>query len=209
MAERARRQTRRRTRVQLQRTLSSDGRAWVKEVWDATEIERSQLPPLEPLPRAIASHLVENHPATLTFDGREIADALHEAVLVGYTARSVLAGPTDQPQLDRASLPGGTAGAIPLDPQRDRSGVIELARWLAAIAAENLDSVMTLPEPVWSAYIALAAMQLQRRLCTETLTWRELTAERIEEMLRVGYVLRCLEEALERGVTRAQRPTGV
>ena len=38
---------------------------------------------------------------------------------------------------------------------------------------------------------------LRAPLGTKTLTWRDLGPARIEEMLRYGYVLRCLDEALD------------
>jgi hypothetical protein len=57
---------------------------------------------------------------------------------------------------------------------------------------------MTLPQELWAAYVSLAAMHLQERLVSSTVTWHELSAERIEAMLRHGYVLRCLDESLER-----------
>jgi hypothetical protein len=41
-------------------------------------------------------------------------------------------------------------------------------------------------------------MHLQERLTSSTLSWFQLSAERIETMLRHGYLLRCLDESLER-----------
>jgi hypothetical protein len=72
------------------------------------------------------------------------------------------------------------------------------------IAVEGFDRVMTLPAEVWGGFVAVAAMRLQRRLTAGPLTWRELTRPRIEAMLRYGYVLACLDEALdpERPVVR-------
>jgi hypothetical protein len=194
MRGRARRQTRRRTRVQLKRTLSSDGRAWVKEVWEAAEIEQSRLPTLDPLTQALAARLAERHADTEQLDGDEIRQALVTALMTGYASRRVLAVPTDQPRLALSALP---ADALSLNAQRDPDGVAELAESLEGIAFDELQSVMTLPEEIWSAYLALAALQLQRRLSSSTLTWRELTAGRIEAMLRYGYVLRSFDEALE------------
>jgi hypothetical protein len=194
MRGRARRQTPRRTRVQLKRTLSSDGRAWVKEVWEAAEIEQSRLPTLDPLTQALATCLAERYADMEQLDGDEIRQALVTALMTGYASRRVLAGPTDQPRLDPSALPGE---ALSLNAQHDADGVAELAESLEGIALDELPSVMTLPEQIWSAYLALAALQLQGRLSSSTLTWRELTAERIEAMLRYGYVLRCFDEALE------------
>ena len=64
---------------------------------------------------------------------------------------------------------------------------------------------MTLPQEVWSSYVATAANKLQRQLQKE-ITWRELGRDRIERMLRYGYVLRCLDEAIDAGAGRARRP---
>jgi hypothetical protein len=64
------------------------------------------------------------------------------------------------------------------------------------IAGEGFERVMTLPAEVWDGFVAVAAMNLQHRLTSGQLTWRELTRPRIEVMLRYGYVLACLDEAL-------------
>src|SRR5438270_298065 len=65
------------------------------------------------------------------------------------------------------------------------------------IAGERFDSVMTLPPEMWSGYMAVATNKLQRQLTSKTLTWRDLGRDRLETMLRFGYVLRCLDEALD------------
>jgi predicted house-cleaning NTP pyrophosphatase (Maf/HAM1 superfamily) len=55
---------------------------------------------------------------------------------------------------------------------------------------------MTLPEEVWTAYVVTATREFQRTLISSSLTWRELSRDTIDELLRCGYVLRCVEEAL-------------
>ena len=59
---------------------------------------------------------------------------------------------------------------------------------------------MSLPPEVWSAFVATATQKLQRRFSSDNnkqLTWRELSRQRVERMLKYGYVLRCLDETLD------------
>ena len=56
---------------------------------------------------------------------------------------------------------------------------------------------MTLPPEVWRGYVATATMKQQRRLTSPELPWNWLGRERIETLLRYGYVLRCVDEALD------------
>jgi hypothetical protein len=44
--------------------------------------------------------------------------------------------------------------------------------------------------------VVTAVMKLQHQLATDTLSWQELPRERVETMLRYGYVLCCLDEAI-------------
>jgi hypothetical protein len=107
----------------------------------------------------------------------------------------VLVGPTEQPSLKPAAFELGAradVARIAADP----AAVNNLLDPVRRIASERFESVMTLPPEVWTGYVATATMKLQRQLTSRALTWRELGREQIETMLRYGYVLRCLDEAL-------------
>jgi hypothetical protein len=80
----------------------------------------------------------------------------------------------------------------------DPAAIKRLADPVRTLATEKFETVMTLPQEVWSSYVATAANKLQRQLQKE-ITWRELGRDRIERMLRYGYVLRCLDEAIDAG----------
>jgi hypothetical protein len=172
-----RRQSPRLTRRELRQSISGRGRKWLKQVWQASEKYSLKLARLSPVTSPLGTQLVDDYMAE-----RNIADeALHRAlfltVVAGYSARVVLAGPTDQPRLKV--------------PVRD-------AERVRAIASGEFESVMTLPPEVWRGYVATATMHLQRRLTTPELPWQWLGRERIETLLRYGYVLRCLDEALDK-----------
>ncbi len=112
--------------------------------------------------------------------------------MAGYASRMVLAEPTEQPTLEPSAF------ELDARPDLDRlaahpSPLLDPTR---TIATERFGSVMTLPPEVWNGYVITATMRLQAQLATRTLTWRELGRERIEPMLRYGYVLRCLDEAI-------------
>jgi hypothetical protein len=192
-----RRQTRRRTSLELHRLLSGAGRTWVKEVWDAADRTSAQLPLLSPLAGEVGRHLASSYALAERLEGDEVQDALDAAIRAGYGTRSVVAGPTEQPSLDasRFGLEGTfPPGSVP----SDSAEVEELAEAVRGIALDRFEQVMSLPEEVWGGLVAVAAMRLQRRLTTGDLTWRELTRARIEAMLRYGYVLACLDEAVAR-----------
>ena len=127
-------------------------------------------------------------------------------MMAGYASRTVLVSPTQQPPFDPASF---TLDAS-LDVEQianDTAVVGELTERVRSIAFDDFHSVMTLPPDIWAGYVALATMPLQRNLASSTLPGRELSKERIERMLRYGYVLRCLDEALD-GEPAAARGLG-
>jgi hypothetical protein len=176
--------------MQLKRTLSSDGRAWVNEVWEAADSLASK--PLDsPTLNKLGPRLSDRYAAAENVEGEEVRDAFFSVMTAGYASRAVLAGPTEQPDLDISSLP------LRSDRQYDEAAIAEVE----SLASDDFESVMTLPREMWAAYVSLAAMHLQQRLVSNTLTWRQLSAERIGAMLRHGYLVRCLDESLER--TRA------
>jgi hypothetical protein len=173
--------------MQLKHTLSKDGRAWVNEVWEAAD-SRSSKPLDSPSLASLGRGLGDRYADAERVEGQEVREAFFSVITAGYASRAVLAGPTEQPDLDISSLPTRS------DREYDEAAMAEIE----SVASDDFESVMTLPREMWAAYVSLAAMHLQQRLVSSTLTWKELTAERIEAMLRHGYVLRCLDESLER-----------
>ena len=176
MKTRERRQSGRLTRRELRQSLSGPGRKWLKEVWEAAEQYSLTLARLSTVTSPLGTRLIDEYMAEHGLNGEETHHALFLTLVAGYSARAVLAEPTDQPRLDAS------------DAHADR---------VPRIASEEFDSVMTLPPEVWSAYVATATMKLQGRLASRTLPWSQLGRERVQTLLRYGYVLRCVDEALE------------
>jgi hypothetical protein len=177
---RERRQSGRLTRRLLRQSLSGPGRKWIKEVWQAAEQFSLELSRLSPVTSPLGACFIDEYMAEHNLGvGEELHRALFLALVAGYSTRAVMAGPTDQPGLDRSSL--------------EHDGLDARAR---TIATDDFASVMALPAEVWSGYVATATMKLQGRYASPTLHWHHLGRERIETMLRYGYVLRCFDEAL-------------
>lgn len=195
MRGRARRQTWRKTNRELHRTLSADGRKWVKEVWAAAEEVSQQPALLGELATVVGTGVVEDYAARQELEGDGSHQALSAVMRIGYAARAVLAGPTEQPSLDAAAF--GVEASFAVEQTSEQPAAVrELVDRVRSIAVADFDSVMTLPDPVWASYVAMATRKLQRRL-GESVSWRELSRERVDGLLRHGYVLRCLDEALE------------
>ena len=190
------RQSSRLTKRELRQSLSRGGRKWVKEVWQAATRKTGEMNRLSPVTTPLGNRLVESYAAEHSLDGGEIQRALRIAVVAGYASRMVLAGPTEQPSLPRSAFQlhkGDDVAAL----GDDGGAVNRLMDPVRRTASDRFDSVMTLPPEVWTAYVKTAAMKLQGQLATKTVTWKDLLTSRIEEMLRYGYVLRCLDEALD------------
>jgi hypothetical protein len=180
------------TEYHLHRRLSADGRAWVKEVWKAAEGLAARLDALGPLTTRVGRKFAERDAAAEQLEGAEVQRAFFVVIKAGYASRTVLAGPTNQPSLALSSLPA----VSPLEAGHDDTASADaLIDPSATIAFDDFESVMTLPHEMWDAYVALVTRQLQRGLPSGSVTWRELHRDRIERMLRYGYVLRCLDEA--------------
>jgi hypothetical protein len=191
--ERERRQSGRLTRRELKQTLSRGGRKWVKQVWQAAARTSGDLNRLSPVTTPLGNRLVESYAASERLAGGEIQRALRIATVAGYATRVVIAEPTEQPSL-RPSAVG--LGAHP-DLDRLAADPERLLDPVRAIATARFESVMTLPDEVWTSYVATAAMKLQGQLASgKELSWQVLTRSRIEQMLRYGYVMRCLDEAV-------------
>jgi hypothetical protein len=186
--------------MQLRRTLSSDGRAWVNELWETVDALCSK-PLVSPTLIKLGARVSQSYAAREGLEGKEIREALFAVITRGYASRAVLARSTEQPLLDSSSLlPSATSNL-----KRGKAATAELIGALETLAGEDFESVMTLPQELWAAYVSLAAMHLQERLVSSTLTWDELSAERIEAMLRQGYALRCLDESGEREPSMPKR----
>ena len=183
------------TRRELHKKLARDGRKWIKEVWQAATATSRQMDALSPVTTPLGNRLVESYGNREQATEAEVQRALHIGVVVGSASRVVLVDPTGQPTLKPSSfhLSGQPdAARIGSDPD----AIKQLLDPVRTIASERFDSVMTLPPEIWTSYVATATQKLQRQLKTKTLTWRELQRDRIEKMLRYGYVLRCLDEAI-------------
>lgn len=190
---RERRQSGRLTRRELKQTLSRGGRKWVKEVWEAAARASGDLNGLSPVTTPLGNRLVESYAASQQLDGGEIQRALRIAAVAGYATRVVVAEPTEQPSFRMSAL---GLSAHP-DVNRLAADPARLLDPVRTVATERFESVMTLPPEVWTSYVATAAMKLQGQLASgKELSWQVLTRSRIERMLRYGYVLRCLDEAI-------------
>ncbi len=192
---RKKRQSWRMTRREMRKTLKRDARKWVREVWQASAGAAAELEALSPLTTVLGTRLVEDYAASRKLDGSEIHRALRIVIVAGYGARIVLVDPTNQPALRPASFHlGKRADAEKL--AGDAPTIGRLLDDVRTIAGERWDSVMSLPPPVWNCFVVMALEKLQHQLATKTLSWQELGRERIETMLRYGYVLCCLDEAI-------------
>ena len=176
--------------------MSRHGRKWVSEVWDAAARMAAKLEELSPLTTALGNRLVESYAGAGGLADGDIHRALRICTVVGYASRIVLVEPTEQPSLRRSAFGLGyrsDAESI----AGDEAAVGKLLDPVQKIASDRFESVMTLPPEVWTGYVVTATSKLQRQLTSETISWRDLGRERIETMLRYGYVLRCLDEALD------------
>lgn len=192
---REKRQSWRMTRRELRKTLKRDARKWVREVWQASAGAAAELEALSPLTAVLGTRLVEDYAASKKRADSELQRALRIVIVAGYGARIVLVDPTNQPALRPASFHlGQRADAEKL--AGDAAAVGRLLDDVRTIAGDRWDSVMTLPPEVWKCFVVTALQKLQHQLSTDTLSWQELGRERIETMLRYGYVLCCLDEAI-------------
>ncbi len=190
------RQSPRLTKRELRQSLNASGRKWVKEVWRAAERSAGEMNRLSPVTTPLGTRLVESYGTEHGLTGDEIQRALRIAIVAGYASRMVLVEPTNQPSIEPAAFELSD-GDDPATLGNDSVVVNRLMDPVRSIASDRFDSVMALPPEVWNAYAITATMKLQSQLGTKTLTWRNLGRARIEQMLRYGYVLRCLDEALD------------
>ena len=195
LQQREKRQSWRMTRREMRKSLARDGRKWVREVWQASAGAAAELDALSPLTTVLGTRLAEDYTKSKKLAGSEIQRALRIVIVAGYGTRIVLVGPTDQPKLRRASFHvGQRANAEGI--AGDSAAVGRVLDDVRTIAQDRWQSVMSLPPEVWNCFVVTALMKFQRQLATDTLPWHELPRERVETMLRYGYVLCCLDEAI-------------
>ncbi len=192
---REKRQSWRMTRRELRKSLRRGARKWVREVWQASAGAAAELEALSPLTAVLGMRLVEDYAASKKLVDSELQRALRIVIVAGYGARIVLVDPTNQPALRPASFHlGQRADAKKL--AGDAAAVGRLLDDVRTISRDRWDSVMSLPPEVWNCLVVTALQHLQHQLATKTLSWQELGRQRIETMLRYGYVLCCLDEAI-------------
>lgn len=190
------RQSPRLTKRELRQSLNASGRKWVKEVWRAAARSAGEMNRLSPVTTPLGTRLVESYGTEHGLTGDEIQRALRIALVAGYASRMVLVEPTNQPSIEPSAF-ALSNGDDPATLGNDSVVLTRLMDPVCSMASDRFDSVMTLPPEVWNAYVITATMKLQAQLGTKTLTWRNLGRARIEQMLRYGYVLRCLDETLD------------
>ena len=199
MRRRTGRQSWRRTNRELHYLLSRAGRKWIKEVWRASDEIARRNPPLSPLAAAVGAGIAQSGGGSDASDAEAVRQARSTVMRIGYATRIALAVPTDQPSLDQTWF-GLSPGLGPeaLDAETDEPAPVrELVDTVRSRATTDFASAMTLPEEVWAAYTVAATRELQQTLAGDSVSWQELSRQRIDELLRCGYLLRCLEEALE------------
>ena len=177
MRERERQQSWRRTRRELHKTLSRDGRKWIKEVWGAAAGIAGRFDRLSPLTTVLGNRLVESYATRERLEGEDLERALRVAVVTGYACRMVVVDPTGQPSLRPSAFNLGakaTAEAL----ASDDAGVNKLLDPVRTIATERFDSVMALPPEIWSAYVATATQKLQRQFTGKILRQAQLAGAR-------------------------------
>jgi hypothetical protein len=193
MSRRTQRQSWRMTRRELRKHLKRDARKWVNEVWQAAATTAAELDNLSPVTAQLGIRLVESY-ATREDAGEEAQRGFRIALIAGYTSRGVLLEPTEQPTVRPAAF-GLSARPDVERLGEDAAAIKRLADPVRKLATEQFETVMTLPPAVWSGYVATAAHKLQRQL-KDQVTWRDFGRDAIERMLRYGYALRCLDEAI-------------
>jgi hypothetical protein len=211
-----RRQSLRKTRSDLRRSLAAADRDFVMDAWQAAEGIFTQLVSLGPLTTLFGRAFAASYADAEGLAGEEVQHDFFIVMMAGYASRTVLASMTEQPGLDPGLRPATAANSnnavttetFLLGASAKRAlDVEEIAKdpdaWkpmiepVRHVAFSDFGSVMSLRSDLWAGYVSLATMQLQSSLQSRTVSWRELDSERIEGMLRYGYVLHCLDEALD------------
>ena len=168
----------------------------MKEVWQASKDVSAELSLLSPVTSAVALDFAKSYASAAGASGEEIQQALLTMMRTGYGCRSVITEPTEQPALDPSSIVLEPLHGVQVT--QNASELRALNEAVRRVAFDDFESVMTLPPEVWAGLLTMATRDFQRTLASSTVSWRELGKERIDLVLRYGYVLRCLDETLER-----------
>lgn len=205
MKAREKRQSWRRTNRELH-VLSRAGRGWVKALWQTSSAMADEDPRLGALATAVTAAIARSSGASAESDAAELDQARSVVIRAGYATRGVLARSTEQPPLreHRLGLPAGLdLRGAPDDP----AAVDAATDAVRNLAASDFHSVMTLPPEVWEAYVVTATRAFQRALVSGSVGWRDLGRPIVDELLRCGYVLCCLDEALDQRAQPADSPS--
>jgi hypothetical protein len=194
-----RRQTLRRTRSELHRSLDETDREVVMESWSATERVFRELRSLSPLTTLLGRAFAAGYAESKRLRGEGVPLTFFAVMLAGYATRSLFVDIIGQPLLDPHTPPLDQLVGRDYDYEDPDTNVaaIELLRDpVFQLVFADFGTVMTLSPELWAGYISLATMQLQANLKSRAVPARYLDRECIEGMLRYGYVLRCVDEAL-------------
>ena len=128
------------------------------------------------------------------------------AVNMGYASRLVIFESVDEldpwvdPQLDELVVRDAT-GSIDFERyEQDEGQLVGLFRYVGAYGTEQekFEAIPGCPPAVWSGLASLAATSLHANMESQRKgSIRALPAEHIEGLMRLGYVLRCVDEALD------------
>jgi hypothetical protein len=169
------------------------------DAWQAAQGIFTQLSLLSPATNVLGLAFAKSFAATEQLDAEEIEHAFFVVMMAGYATRTVFAETVGQPSIDPDALPISKPEDGTFDSEAiagDGEAVRALADPVGALAFTEFGRVMTLPPDVWAGYVSMATLQLQANVASSTLPWKQFEKERIEGMLRYGYVLRCLDEVL-------------
>jgi hypothetical protein len=194
-----RRQSLWRTRQELRHSLCPEDLEWVIDAWQAAEGIFTQLSLLSPTTTALGLMFANSFAAVEKLDGDEIERAFFFVMIAGYATRTVYTQMIGQPSIEPDALPISKSEGGAFDSQaisEDGEAVMALTEPIGALAFAEFGRVMTLPPDLWAGYVSMATLQLRANLASSTLPWKQFEKERIDGMLRCGYVLRCLDEVL-------------
>ena len=194
-----RRQTLRKTRSELQQSLDEGDRELVMEAWSATERVFTRLRSLSPLTTLLGRAFAAGYADGKRLKGEEAGLTFFMVMFAGYATRTLFLDSIGQPLLDPHAPPLDRLVGREFDYQ-DPDGNVEAVELLRDpvfhLALSDFGSVMNLSPDLWAGYISLATMQLQANFKSRAVPSRYLDSETVDGMVRYGYVLRCVDEAL-------------
>lgn len=172
------------------------------ETWAATESIFTELRSLSPLTTLLGRSFAASYADTRGLREEDASLTFFALMLAGYAARVLFQEVFGQPLLNPYEEPlDGLQGRNfdlqdPVGNANAREAVEQLADPAVNIALAAFEAVMTLPPDFWAGFISLATMQLQKNFRSRAVRARYLDRECIEGMIRYGYVLRCVDEAI-------------